>query len=195
MTWIFWIILMSRIKRKILSPFIHFYLLTYNSSFFNKINNFLETEFLNLSKKFIVNNLFSHMTPGTIKISIENIETKFRVETGSDFVNIKTCYGEKKNLSDLINEINEEDVFYDIGAHLGMYSIIIAKKIGEEKIVSFEPLEENMEKMKKNCSLNGVKIETKNTALSNVNKERCLKIESFNSTQTYLTESKNCKKR
>jgi FkbM family methyltransferase len=50
--------------------------------------------------------------------------------------------------------LREDDVFFDIGANLGYYSIWVSKFIDTGKMVLFEPDEENFERLKLNCALN-----------------------------------------
>lgn len=41
--------------------------------------------------------------------------------------------------ADLINELTSDDVFYDIGLHIGIYSCLAADKITSGEIILFEP--------------------------------------------------------
>jgi FkbM family methyltransferase len=77
------------------------------------------------------------------------------------------------------SEIFFEDVYFqkilrkginivDIGAHIGMYTILAAEKVGDiGKVISVEPEPRNYEQLKKNIELNKFKnVITKNIALS-----------------------------
>jgi FkbM family methyltransferase len=68
------------------------------------------------------------------------------------------------------NEIRKCDVVLDIGAHIGYYTLIFAKAVGEEgKVVAFEPTPENFAILKKNIELNGHKnVTAVQKAVSNV---------------------------
>lgn len=62
-------------------------------------------------------------------------------------------------------------VFIDIGANQGLYSIIAAKNIKCEKVISFEPVNLTFNYLVKNCSLNNVtqKHDFYNLAISDTN--------------------------
>ena len=65
--------------------------------------------------------------------------------------------GEKKVLSRLLSFLEEGDVVYDVGANVGVYSVILAKKIGVSgKVFAFEPEKESLAKLNENARLNGL---------------------------------------
>jgi len=61
------------------------------------------------------------------------------------------CPGEANLTNFLINFLKEGDTFIDIGAHLGFYSLLTARLVGETgKVYSFEPTPRTFEFLKKN---------------------------------------------
>lgn len=70
----------------------------------------------------------------------------------------------------LKNAINA-DVFIDIGACVGVYSVAVAKKNPECKVYAFEPDLENLKWINASSQLNNVKVETKKYAIGNKNGE------------------------
>lgn len=63
------------------------------------------------------------------------------------------CIEEQSFLAD---NISNEDVFYDIGAHVGFYAVIGAQLVGEKgKVFAFEPVPEMAEKCRYNLQQNG----------------------------------------
>ena len=53
------------------------------------------------------------------------------------------------------NQIKESDIVIDIGAHIGYFSLIFAKLVGNNgKVFSFEPEPENYKILKKNIEIN-----------------------------------------
>ena len=80
---------------------------------------------------------------------------------------------ENKQISYAINLISKYQVsiFFDVGAHCGIYSLIIGKKFNSVKIHSFEPIKYTFEKLKKNIVLNEniQNIKTYNFGLSSSN--------------------------
>jgi FkbM family methyltransferase len=63
------------------------------------------------------------------------------------------CSEEQSLLADCISS---GDIFYDVGAHVGFYSVVGARLVGEEgKVVAFEPVPEIAKKCKYNLKQNG----------------------------------------
>lgn len=55
-----------------------------------------------------------------------------------------------------IKKIEKGDVVLDVGAHIGYYTLIFAKLVGEEgKVFAFEPDPDNFALLKKNVEMNG----------------------------------------
>jgi FkbM family methyltransferase len=61
--------------------------------------------------------------------------------------------------TDLIKKgVNKGDVVLDIGAHIGYYTLMFAKLVGEEgKVFAFEPSPDNFSLLEKNVEMNGHK--------------------------------------
>jgi len=81
-------------------------------------------------------------------------------------------YEEKqiKFLSDWIKK-NKPNIFIDIGANFGVYSLRISKLFKMLKVITFEPVLTTFNKLKMNIKINnlGKRIKTYNVGLSNVN--------------------------
>lgn len=72
----------------------------------------------------------------------------------------------------LTNTLKPGDVFFDIGANIGLMSLLAAHKIGAKGVaVAFEPVSATYEKLQKNCSLNPQfsNIQTVRAAVSDAN--------------------------
>lgn len=72
-----------------------------------------------------------------------------------------------------INNLNERNIFLDIGANIGYYSIVASKKVGESgRVYSFEPSAREFKRLLKNIELNQCSnIVPLNIALSNTTDE------------------------
>jgi predicted RNA methylase len=53
-------------------------------------------------------------------------------------------------LSDLLKEIKSDDVFYDIGADAGLYTVFVATKVPHVRLISFEPNPLRRESLQRN---------------------------------------------
>jgi len=65
----------------------------------------------------------------------------------------------ENNLCNFLSKhLKKGDVFIDIGAHIGYYTILASKEVGEEgKVVAFEPFIANFNRLVKNIKLNQCK--------------------------------------
>lgn len=83
---------------------------------------------------------------------------------------------EKKELAVFRNSIKNGHIVADIGANIGLYTVIAARKVGPiGKVFSFEPEAENFDLLSKNVELNKFENTTLiNSALSDTSGERDL---------------------
>lgn len=70
-------------------------------------------------------------------------------------------------LGDLLGEIESNDVFFDIGANTGLYSLFVAKRCSTTTVVAFEPYPPNVNLLNRDVSRNGLSnVEVRSEALS-----------------------------
>lgn len=87
----------------------------------------------------------------TIKIGV----SKFRVKDRTSIGILASSY-EAENMKNL--NLQPGNVFIDIGAHVGKYTVKAARKVGTEgKVISIEPFPSNFVLLKENISLNRLK--------------------------------------
>ena len=64
-------------------------------------------------------------------------------------------------------EINANDTIIDIGAHIGLFSLLVSQLCKTGKILSFEPVRENFDLLVSNLKLNHIQnVSPFNTAVS-----------------------------
>ena len=93
-------------------------------------------------------------------------------------------------------DIKQSDIIVDIGANIGIFSILAAKKAKNGKVFAFEPINKNFKRLNENIKLNNLKnIISFKKAVSNKNKKIELFISNDNegghSIYANLTKSKN----
>lgn len=86
--------------------------------------------------------------------TVAGVDVQFVAKTTED-VEYHEFQSESPIIKDIIQEIGENDVFFDIGANIGLYSSVITKKIGSENVVAFEPAPPAYRKLESNSKLNG----------------------------------------
>ena len=79
-------------------------------------------------------------------------------------------YYDHEEIDFIISALNSEDIFVDIGANLGFYSLMIAHRKPDVTVIAFEPDPYNFTKFEKNIALNNSSnIRLINKGISNTN--------------------------
>lgn len=83
-----------------------------------------------------------------------------------------TTYGsfEEQELQQVMNNLKSRSVFFDVGANVGLYSLMVANNFIDMDIYSFEPLPETMKELRENLkenNLHGNSIHLIQSAISN----------------------------
>ena len=67
-------------------------------------------------------------------------------------------WSERRALEAMLAVLNPGDTAFDVGANLGLYSVSLAKKVGDRgEVISFEPRQSTFEMLTANIELNGLK--------------------------------------
>lgn len=111
-------------------------------------------------------------------VNIAGITAEFRVDYPEEALGLLDFAGEKSVIEFFLGQIKEGDIVYDIGANVGLYTILCAKKTGDEGlVVSFEPEPLSYKKLNENIKLNELKnVRTYSIALSDFNGKTKLNI-------------------
>lgn len=100
-----------------------------------------------------------------------NLNNKVKINLYKDSVLSRLIYdGFEKEETDYLTKILKKgDVFVDIGANIGLFSLIASKIVGDEGLIlSFEPAPLTFSRLKENITLNNFKnVDIRNIGLSN----------------------------
>lgn len=104
------------------------------------------------------------------KLEINSHKQKIKTDSQSTiFSLVHLLKEEKSGLESLINELEEDDVFWDIGAHFGIYSVLASNIVNDECIYTVEPNPDSREIIQENFRLNNIDANLMEFALSNEN--------------------------
>ena len=80
----------------------------------------------------------------------------------------------EKDLGEILSKIIKPgDVFIDIGANIGYFSLLVANNVSTAKVISFEPVREIFERLKENVAINDFKnITVFNAAVGEMKEEK-----------------------
>ena len=98
-------------------------------------------------------------------VSVDGYGSRFHIDTYRELWRVRDLVGEREVISHLLSELDEESIFWDVGANIGTHSCICASKASE--IVAFEPNPETRTRLEENAKLAAGSIQTRPEALSN----------------------------
>lgn len=109
--------------------------------------------------------------PDRYTLSISSGESAdFYMETRAEIRYFLPVFGELINVEGLLSDIRRDDVFYDVGAHVGTYTLLVSNVLNEEQIFAFEPQPANATRLKENLNLNDCnRVQVFELALSDKN--------------------------
>jgi len=103
----------------------------------------------------LYNRLF--LSRSTRSVTVGALHATFRTPTHTIIEHVESLGGERLLLEPFLEELREEDVFWDIGASFGLYTVLAAGKISSRgSIVAFEPDRRMRELLEQNLRLNGL---------------------------------------
>jgi FkbM family methyltransferase len=78
----------------------------------------------------------------------------FEVNNITEANRVRFLDDEEEFLTDVLTELKPEDVFYDIGACIGLFSLHAARR--SSRVIAFEPEPVFQKHLAKNCTINGI---------------------------------------
>jgi FkbM family methyltransferase len=95
---------------------------------------------------------------GILQLDVAGKSAKFYVYSQHYADWLKTLDKEGYLLELLIRNLHSGDCFYDVGAEIGLYTLLLAKVVGEKgKIIAFEPEDSRYERVRENLKLNSLR--------------------------------------
>ena len=118
-----------------------------------------------------------HISNGKTRARIGGVRPYFNCNSYPEYKRVSMLMNEEPIVLDLINEVNTEDVLFDIGANVGIYSTFVGKRLNEGTVVVFEPEPANMEAAQRHLERNDISYIAKKLALSSQDGSAFLDIE------------------
>lgn len=101
-----------------------------------------------------------------VPCTVNGMTARFEASTPKEYSRVRTLHGERTVLADLVQTLESDDVFYDIGANVGIYSCFAGRFVGMGNVVAFEPHPGNVDRLQENAELNDVNVDIRSVALS-----------------------------
>ena len=99
--------------------------------------------------------------------TIDGTTASFAVSSPKEYARASTVHGERPVVADVLQTLNSDDVFYDIGANVGTYTCFAGQHVDDGNVIAFEPHPANVERLRENAALNDIQLEVLSVALSN----------------------------
>lgn len=102
-----------------------------------------------------------------VTCTVDEITARFKASTTKEYARIRTLHGERAVVADLLQTLNRDDVFYDVGANVGIYACFAGQALDTGSVIAFEPHPANVDRLQENAALNDVNVIVQSLALSN----------------------------
>jgi len=100
-------------------------------------------------------------------VRIDDASATLRTTSMSEFGIVRNTRGpERPVYEDLIERLQPDDVFYDVGANIGLYTCLAGDVVRPGNVVAFEPYPPNADRLAENLALNGQETRVYRYALS-----------------------------
>ncbi|WP_200531423.1 FkbM family methyltransferase [Halorubrum sp. LN27] len=107
-------------------------------------------------------------TDQTFTLDIGDEIAKFHVTNGVEVQRFQELMEEESVIESVLTDITPQDVFYDVGANVGLYTCFVGQI--SNRCVAFEPHPVNCDRLRENIELNNISnVEIRKEALSNTN--------------------------
>jgi FkbM family methyltransferase len=97
---------------------------------------------------------------GILKLQIAGVAVQFHVHNAEELRVLESeggAGGERQVLELLVRFLRAGDVVYDVGSNVGLYTVLLAKAVGDQgSVIAFEPQHECFAHLGENLALNGV---------------------------------------
>ena len=90
--------------------------------------------------------------------TVAGVDATFKITTAHEYNRFHdpSIKGETEILEAVLSALDADDVFYDIGANVGLYTCFAGHKTTDGTVVAFEPHPGNVERIEENVDLNGI---------------------------------------
>lgn len=101
-----------------------------------------------------------------VTCTVKRISACFEVSSVEEYARASTVHGERSVVADVLQTLDNDDVFYDIGANVGTYSCFAGQMVDDGNVIAFEPHPANVERLRENAALNDIQLGILPVALS-----------------------------
>jgi FkbM family methyltransferase len=90
----------------------------------------------------------------TTTTSVGNYRAEFLTNSQSEYSRVKNFVGEARVLEEILDRLEGDEQYWDVGANIGTHSVFPAKKLTNGHVTVFEPMPAVNERLKTNLNKN-----------------------------------------
>ncbi|WP_435361017.1 FkbM family methyltransferase [Haloarchaeobius sp. DFWS5] len=107
-------------------------------------------------------------TRGARSVTIGDVSASFTTSTVGESRMVRNLPSmESEMLGDLLSELRAEDVYYDVGGHMGLFACLAAERTTDGTVATFEPFPPMRKLLRENVRRNDADVTVFDVALSN----------------------------
>jgi FkbM family methyltransferase len=118
--------------------------------------------------KLLLNRLRAWRLPDRVRLAIGDDAYEFHLSTGFEYQQFEK-YGSSPDgtaLTLFSRDIRSDDTVWDVGANVGVYTVVATATCAESQVVAFEPQPSNLARIRENLTLNDRDAILRQVALS-----------------------------
>lgn len=85
---------------------------------------------------------------------VEGVTAEFKISGWYELKRAKNFHGERRVLESFVSTLEPDDVVWDVGANVGLYSCFAARRLSTGTVVGFEPVAVNRDRLIENLRMN-----------------------------------------
>jgi FkbM family methyltransferase len=96
-------------------------------------------------------------TRGLVRVRVAGESAHFHVRNPRDYSHLVGEWFERPQLATFLARLRPDDVIYEVGGHIGSWTLFIARRVPRGRVCVFEPEPGNRARLCDNVTLNGLK--------------------------------------
>ncbi len=93
---------------------------------------------------------------GQFSSRVGGFKARFHMIDSGDYEHLAGPMFEREQIEHFLNVLREDDILYEIGGHIGTWSVFMAQRLTAGRLVVFEPEPRNNDRLAKNLALNSL---------------------------------------
>ncbi len=135
----------------------------------------------------LLNRVGGLVLPNEVTVRLDDDEYRFRISTRFEYEGLEKYQATPDGvaLRRFAADLRPDDVVWDVGANVGVFSVVAATRCATGSVHAFEPIPENVARLDENLALNGVDADVRRLALASEAGESQIRVSTHAGTGAY----------